>query len=88
MDRDSLPSTDDFEVRIVEPVKTLDVPCYGVYSKNTDILEHKDSSITRCYDALTKMQVAYDEMVKDIASTKAAKKIKAKGSLHSIGGDK
>lgn len=86
MDITDLPSTADFEMKIVEAVKALDVPCYGVYNKHTEVLEHKDSSITRCYGAITEMQKEYTKMMTDIESTKAANKIRAKGSVHSIGG--
>ena len=66
MTRNNLPKTKDFHIRIVEPVKALEVECYGVYSTDINILEHKDTSITRAFSALNKMQVAFDEMVRSI----------------------
>ena len=88
MDIDSLPSTTDFEIKIVKFVKALEVDCYGVYNKHTTVLEHKDTSITRAYGALNQMQDEYDKMIKDIASTAAAKKVRSKGGVHQIGGGK
>jgi len=81
MDKNSLPRTKDFEMRIVKSVKALEVDCYGVYHLATDILNHKDTSITRCYDALHKMQTAYDELLQQERSNQIAADAKAKSNI-------
>jgi len=81
MNRDNLPQTRAFEMRIVTSVKALEVDCYGVYHKYTDVLNHKDTSITRCYDALHKMQGAYDEMLQKERAAEIADGLRAKSNI-------
>jgi len=81
MNRDNLPATKDFEMRVVTSVKALEVDCYGVYHIPTDILNHKDTSITRCYDALQKMQEAYDDILHKEKADKISSELKSKGTI-------
>ena len=76
MDRNTLPDTADFEIKIVKAVKALEVDCYGVYNKSTDVLEHKDTSLTRCYKALLLMQKEYSNMLIEIKKEEKATKLR------------
>ena len=74
-----LPSTKDFQIEMLEG----DAPKgnhYVVRNMQTNVVEHKDNILTRAYEALTKLQAAFDSMMKDIEAEKkaqAARKIKA-----------
>jgi len=80
INKDNLPSTDDFEIIIVEPKKSIDFEVYGVCSKHTSIIEHKNASLSRIYSDLCTIQDEYDKMMKMISNEEVAQKKRVKSS--------
>jgi len=80
INKKSLPSTKDFEIVIVEPKKTIDFEVYGVRSKHTTIIEHKNASLSRLFADLATMQDEYDKMMKVIDNEEVAQKKRDKAS--------
>ena len=70
-----LPSTEDFYIDKHEDM-------YGIFSTHTDVCEHKDSCLSRCYKALVLMQAEFEKMVEDIEANKKA--TAARGRLKGV----
>ena len=67
----NLPSTKDFQIEMLEGTSPKG-DHYVVRNKHTKVAEHKDNILTRAYEALVKLQSAFDDMLKDIEAEKKA----------------
>ena len=58
-----LPSTEHYEIVIVDDPEHPGIPIYGIRNKGTEVIEYFDNLLPRCYEAMGHTEDRYVEML-------------------------